>query len=384
MSTHDDDIEFGLFEEPGTREAHPGPRRGRGVGSGGPRRPAPPPGAVALTRLAGLVALAVAVVVALVFWVGSCQGKSRHDEYQSYVTAVRAIAQNSANVGSDFAAELSAANLTLSGLETKLEQWSRLEQQEYAAAQKLRPPGPLQTAHQNVLAALQLRALGLAGLADTLLQAGSKSTTTVANELADQAQLLSASDIVWLQLFQSPATAALKAQSITGVIAPGSKFVSNPEDVTSRSFGIVMQRLKETTSGGTVTGLHGSALVSTKAVAGGKTVTLTTGTPTTIDVSASLVFQVVFQDTGNFPEVSIPVTISVIVSGETVYTKKKVVRQITAKQQLTVSFPNIQLPSSAFAHSASLHVAIGQVPGEKNIGNNQATFPVFFSLASGG
>jgi len=206
----------------------------------------------------------------------------------------------------------------------------------------------------------------------------------VASELADQAQLFSASDIVWLQLFQAPATTALKAQGITGVIAPASKFVSNPEDVTSRSFGIVLQRLKEAATGGTATGLHGSTLVSAKAVAGGKSLTLTTGPPTTIDVSANLVFQVVFEDTGNFPEVNIPVTIDVIVSGQTVYSKTKTVRQITAKQQQTVSFSNIQLPSSAFAHSASLHVAIGQVSGEKNIGNNQATYPVFFSLASGG
>jgi hypothetical protein len=384
MSTHDHDTELEFFEEPETREAPRGPRRRRGSGGGGPRRPAPPPGAVALTRLAGLVALAVAVVVGLVFWVGSCQGKSRHDEYASYVNAVRSIAQSSANVGSDFANELGASGITLDGLETKLEEWSRLEQQDYAAAQQLRPPGPLQTAHENVLAALQLRALALAGLAGTLVQSGSKPTAAVASELADQAQLLSASDIVWLQLFQSPATAELKAQGITGVIAPGSKFVSNPEDVTSRSFGIVLQRLKETASGGKVSGLHGSALVSTKAVAGGNSLTLTTATPTTIDVSASLVFQVVFEDAGNFPEVNIPVTLDVIVSGKTVYSKKKVVRQITAKQQLTVSFANIQLPSSAFAHSASLHVAIGDVPGENNTGNNQATYPVFFSLASGG
>src|SRR4029077_16863864 len=82
VSTHDDAAELEFFERRETREAPDRPRRRlRPQRGGGPRRPAtPPPGAVALARLAGLVALAIAVVIGLVFWVGSCQGKSNHDE----------------------------------------------------------------------------------------------------------------------------------------------------------------------------------------------------------------------------------------------------------------------------------------------------------------
>ena len=74
MSTHDDGTELEFFEEPETLEAPGRPRRRiRPQRGGGPRRPAsPPPGAVALARLAGLVALAIAVVIGLVFWVDSC------------------------------------------------------------------------------------------------------------------------------------------------------------------------------------------------------------------------------------------------------------------------------------------------------------------------
>src|SRR5205807_7352772 len=187
-----------FFEEPETLEA-PGRqrRRMRPPRPGGPRRPpAPPPGAVALARLAGFVALAIAVVVGLVFWVGSCQGKSKHDEYASYMNSVRPIAQSSADAGASFVSALSSAKLTLVGLEAKLQLWSRQEQQDYDAAVRLRPPGPLQAAHQEALATFQLRAIGLAGLADTLAGAGSKADTDVANALAAQAQTLSASDIV--------------------------------------------------------------------------------------------------------------------------------------------------------------------------------------------
>src|ERR1700757_3386839 len=77
VSTYDDETPLEFFDEPETLEAPDRARRGIGPRRpGGPRRPSPPPpGAVALARLAGLVALAIAVVVGLVFWVGSCQGK---------------------------------------------------------------------------------------------------------------------------------------------------------------------------------------------------------------------------------------------------------------------------------------------------------------------
>src|SRR6476659_1342230 len=99
VSTFDEGIdELEFFEEPETLESPDRQRRRiRTPRRGGPKRPTPPPpGAVALARLAGFVALAIAVVVGLVFWVGSCQGKSRHDEYASYMNSVRSIAQSSA------------------------------------------------------------------------------------------------------------------------------------------------------------------------------------------------------------------------------------------------------------------------------------------------
>ncbi len=166
MTTFDDDRGFDFFDEPETEEAPQRPRRrSRGRGGGEFRRPPvrPPTGAVALARLVGLVALAIAIVVALVFWVGACQGKSRHDEYASYMDNVRAIAQSSERVGKELVAKMASPGLKLADLETSLEQWSQQEQQAYDQAQQIRPPGPLRALHQQVLDTLQLRALGLAG-----------------------------------------------------------------------------------------------------------------------------------------------------------------------------------------------------------------------------
>src|SRR5215471_12130553 len=193
VSTFDEETDLEFFEEPETLEAPGRRRRVRPSRTGGPRRPSPPPqGAVALARLAGLVALAIAVVVGLVFWIGSCQGQSRHDEYKAYMESVQPIAQGSANSLNAYAKQLQSQKLTLADLQSKFALWSKQQQDAYDKAVRLTPPASLQAAHQQVLATLQLRAIGLAGLANTLATAGSKPTDQVAAALARQGQVLSA------------------------------------------------------------------------------------------------------------------------------------------------------------------------------------------------
>jgi hypothetical protein len=386
VSTFDDEKQLEFFDEPETLEA-PGRqrRRMRPPRPGGPRRPTPPPpGAVALARLAGFVALAIAIVVGLVFWVGSCQGKSKHDEYASYMNDLRPIALSSAQDGAAFANSLSSQSLTVVGLQAKLQLWSRHQQQDYDDALRLRPPGPLQGAHQQALATFQLRAIGLTGLANVLATAGSKSEGDVANLLAGQAQVLSASDTVWRELFHLPATETMKSLGVRGVIAPPSQIVANPELITARSFGIVYHRLRATNTGGKPpSGLHGSMLVGTQAVTGGNAVTLSTSSPQKVEVAPDLVFKVSFTNSGNFQEVKVPVMLRVSVFGKTVVNEKKVVDSILPQHTATASFGNLQL-SGAFGGTARIHVQIGKVLGETRLDNNSATYPVFFSLPSSG
>jgi hypothetical protein len=386
VSTYDEGSEPELFVEPETLEAPDRQRRRvRKPRSGGPQRPTPPPpGAVALARLAGLVALAIAAVVGLVFAVGSCGGPSRHDEYASYMDKVQPIAQSSASSLAAYTNQLGSRKLTLAELQSKLDLWSRQQQEDYNKALLLVPPAPLQAAHQEVLATLQLRAIGLAGLANTLATAGSKSSSQVADRLATQAQLLSASDLVWANLFRLPATETLKKLGVQGVIAPPSQMVTNPEVISSHSFSEVYSRLHATNPSGQVTGLHGSELVSTVATFSGQTKTLTTSSPTTVNVAADLTFKVSFKNAGNFQEVKIPVTLKVNVFGKTVLNQTKKVATVQQGQTVTVSFSNLNLPPTAFGANATVITLIGKVPGETNLSDNHAQYPVFFSLPSGG
>jgi hypothetical protein len=343
---------------------------------------------VALARLAGLVALAIAVVIGLVFWVDSCQGQSRHDEYASYMTDIKPIAQNSAASLSEYQKAVTSPKLTLADLQTKLGLWSRQQQEYYDQALRLVPPAPLQAAHQEVLTTLQLRAIGLAGLANTIAESGgTKLADQVAPQLAKQAQALSASDLVWAQLFKLPATDTLKRLGITNVIAPASQIVTNPELITAHSFGEVYGGLSSSSTssgGGTVTGNHGSKLVSTQAVSSGQSKTLSPSSPTTVDVSADLAFKVQFTNIGDYTQRTIPVTLTVNVFNRRVATKKETVTTIASHETRTVTFTNLQLPPSAFGANATVDVVVGQVPGEHYLGDNHASYPVFFSLPSNG
>jgi len=387
MSTHDDDdIEFDFFDEPETVEATQRGRRlarrdrgGEGGGEG-PRRPPlrTPTGLVPLARLVSLIALAIAVVVALVFWVGACQGKSKHADYVAYAAKVRTIALSSTELGVELANKLIAPGLKQADLEQALQQYAQQEQQAYDQAQQIRPPGPLRRIHQKLVDALELRAKGLAGLGDALAQTASvKDASTAAATLAEKAQLLTASDVVWDELYRLPASRQLTTLGITGVVIPESHFVTNTELVSARSFSLVFGRLHPASTGGVPSGKHGDGLVSVKVLPQGDT--LATATATTVKVSADLSFVVTVEDSGDFQEVNVPVTLTVGAGG-TPIVRRRSITLIQPAQQQTVSFGNFNLPNSAFGAKATVKVEVGAVAGEINTANNSATYAVFFTL----
>jgi hypothetical protein len=391
MSTRDDDdIQFDFFDEPETVEATQRRRLPRlerpGRGGGGEERPPRPPrppatGLIPLARLVGLIAIAIVVVVGLVFWVSSCQGKSRHDEYASYAAKVQAISKADKKLSDDFGAELIKAGVKISDLETSLAQFAQQEQQEYAQAQQISPPGPLRSIHTHLLDAIELRAKGLAGIGDTLAQSGSgKISNDTVTALTAQGDLLTASDVVWEQLYRLPATAELKHQNVTGVVIPKSQFVPLPDLVSARAFTILQGRLSGASTGGTPTGKHGDGIVGVHVSPQGSD--LTTSTATTVKVSSDLRFVVTVENSGDFPETDVPVKLT-IDWGKKPLVQTQHITAIQPTEQQTVDFNNLatNLPPAAYgATNETITVSVGKVPGETNLANNTVTYPIFFTL----
>jgi len=382
MSSYDDDhIEFDFFDEPETEEAPRTRRRPRG---GGPRRTGPPlrppTGIVPLARLVGLIAIAIAIVVAFVFWVGACQGKSKHDEYASYAAKMRTLAHSSNALGGKFETKFTST-LKQSDFASLMQQYAQQEQQEYDEAQQVRAPGPLRQIHQRVIDALELRAKGFAALGDAITQWNPKSdssTTATANTLTSHGQLLAASDVDWEQLYRIPATQMLKTQGVTGVVIPKSSIVPNTDLVSARSFGLLLTRLTGASTGGTgASGKHGDALVSLVANPGATA--LSSGTATTIKVSADLSFVATVQDSGNFPESNVVVHLT-ITAGTSTIKRTQTIPGVAAGQQQSATFGNFNLPPGAFGNRATIKVDVAPVQGETNLANNTATYTVFFTL----
>ena len=389
MSSYDDDddLEFDFFDEPETVEATQRrrlPRLERPGGRGGGERPPRPPmraptGLVPLARLVGLIAVAIVIVVALVFWVGSCQGRSKHDEYQSYAASVKAIADADTTLGREFANELGSTT-KVSDLESKLQQYAHQEQQAFAQAQEIRPPGPLRAANQNMLNAIELRYRGLASLANTLsapTAVKQQSQTTVT--LTQQAELLSASDVVWEQLYREPATQRLTTENVKGVVIPKSQFVSNADTISARAFGVVLTRLSGASTGGTPSGKHGDQLVGVRVLPQGSD--LSTSSATTVKVSSNLQFLATVENGGNFQEVGVTVRLTIDFGTGSPIKKVKQISLIQQGTRQTVTFSGFQLPTSAFGNKATIRVDVAPVPGEVFTANNSASYTVFFTLS---
>ncbi len=380
----DDDIEFDFFEdEPETTEA-PGRVR-MPLRPGGPgrarRRYGPPRGAAPLMRLLLLVGFVVFLVLVFALLVQSCASASKHDSYSHYMDNVRKIATQSSANGKSLLTVLTTPGLSVAQIETKLRGIADQERQNVTAAANLNAPGQLRDENQHLIEALELRVSGVDGLATTF-QKTSKSTSTTddAVVLADQAERLIASDVVWDDLFKALAVQQLQRDGVTGVAVPESHFVSNDDLLAAPAhfMALILQRVRGAATGGTTGGLHGTNIGTVTAQPGGQV--LSASTLTTVTATTTLAFQVTVDNGGDSQEVQIPVTLTVdrpqAQGGPIV--KNQVIDVINPGETKTLTFDNLgQVP---FASQTSVKIDVATVPGESNKTNNSTTYPVIFSL----
>ena len=376
-----EDIEFDFFDEPETQEVTQRQQRRlttpRGPGRP-PRRPIrPAQGLAPLLRLTGLIAFAILVVVLIVFGIRRCSANSKTNEYRGYMNDVRRIAQASAGLGTDLNGQLTTPGIKEADLESAIDGLAQQQQQDLARAQEIVPPGPLRIEHRHLIDALQLRATGLTRLEQAFRQtAAAKSAADAGAGLAEQAQLLTASDVVWDFYFLQPSKDELRAQKIGGVDVPDSNFVVNPDIATSQFMQNVFRRIHGASTGGTPSGLHGTGLISVKTLPSGTT--LSQSTENKIVAGPDLAFEVTVQDTGDNQEVQIPVTITIDKSPQNIV-KRKTIDVINPGQTKTLVFKD--LGAVPFGTKSRLRVAVTPVKGEKRTSNNSAEYSIIFSLA---
>jgi hypothetical protein len=139
----------------------------------------------------------------------------------------------------------------------------------------------------------------------------------------------------------------------------------------------VLQRISGAATGGTTSGLHGTGIVSTKALPSGQV--LSTSAENTVTASTNLGFAVTVEDTGDSQEVHIKVTLTIHQS-PTPIVKTQTIDLINPKEQKVVTFTGFNNPPVTYATRTTLTVDVAPVPGEANKSNNTASYPVIFSL----
>jgi len=383
LSTREDDFEFDFFDEPDeetvTQRRRPvrTPVRPRG----GPRPPrgGPPAGLTPILRLVGLIAAAIVFIVLIVFWIQGCQNDAKANAYRHYLQDAGAIAKASRQNGGTLNTVLVTPGIKEQELETRLDGLAQQEQQNVQRAQSLNPPGHLREANRHLIEALQLRVSGLRGLADAFRStAKTKDANKAGAVLAAQARRLVASDVVWDDLFQTPAQQILDQEGVHGVAVPQSHVASSSDLTSAATFAEIFKRIQgASTSTGTAAGLHGTGIESTTALPQG--LALSRDTDNKVVASTKLAFQVAVKDTGDNLEAEIPVTLTIQKQGAPIK-QTQTIRVISPGETKNVVFRNIDT-TGVFGVKTTLKVDVQPVKNEARVDNNSYEYPVIFSLS---
>jgi hypothetical protein len=382
MTERDTDIEFDFFDEPETEEAAERVRTPRRQGPRGPRRPVrPPSGLIPMLRLAGLIAFVILAIVLLVVAVRGCASDSKHARYENYINDVSKVAASSTAIGRQLNDALSATGIKESQLEQKLKGLAAQQQQGVVQAQDINPPGPLRVEHDQLIQVLSLRASGLSRLADAFQRTATAKNASAAGQLiAAQARLLAASDVNYDYYFRQPTQAELLHQNIRDIGGvPDSNIFPNPDLASSQAMTSVWQRVHGAATGGNPGGKHGSALGPVKALPDGKVLQAgASASQNEITASTDLAFQVSVENSGDFQEFNVGVTLTIQKSPKPIVLRKKI-PVINAGETKTVTFTNIDI-NGLFGLPTTIKVDVEPVPGESTTSNNSAEYKVIFSL----
>ncbi|MFN2471959.1 MAG: CARDB domain-containing protein [Gaiellaceae bacterium] len=376
MSERDTEIEFDFFEEP---DEAPEESRSRSPLRRAPRGPGrPPPGGSRVTpliRLVVVVVVAIALVVLLVFVVDRCRGNGREAAYEDYMNDVAKVATDSEQAGRTFVSILINPTAKVADVEDQLRGLATRQDQGVDRARDIDPPGALREQHRHVIEALQLRASGLRGLADAFQRTTGVAPKDAAELLADQARRLTASDVVWDDLFKDPAALELGRRNVRGVPVPDSNFLADPNLASVGQLRPIFRRIRTSTVGIPKDTVRGNRIVALTALPQDEE--LSTEELTVVQASTRLSFRVAVENSGDVPEVRIPVTLTIRKPRRSIV-KTTEIATLNPGQTKTVTFTNFVDPP--IGPQTTILVEVKPVDNEANDENNVAEYLVTFTL----
>ena len=368
------DIEFDFFEESPTTESAPRKKDSPpGKRPRLPKRPPTPPGGPRLYRLGVLIAGAILLAVIFILVINNCRGDQKQAAYEGYIEDAGTVATESAELGAQLNERLTTPGIRLEALRADVEGLQEQQEQILRRTEDLSPPGPLVEQQEALVETMQFRVNGLAGLARGLqLVAQTDDPQESGRNLANQAQRLVASDVVYLDAFKAASESVLEEQGVTNVPVPASVFVQNPEFGSPAFWTQTVERL---TQGPEAGGVRGNGIAGVRVQPGGQE--LVRGEDNTVKQSADLAFEVLVENSGESQETQVKMIL--IIRQDPQIRKEQIIDVINPQETKTVRFTGFD--TLQFSTQTTLQVQVEPVQGEQNTNNNTVEYPIIFTLA---
>jgi len=331
--------------------------------------------------LLGIVVVIVVVAV-IVLIVRDYERNRLVDGYTSYVTNSGQVAQASAALGTNLVRTMqNTSGQSPAQLQADLTALATEAGHQTAQAQHLDMPSGVINANRALVLALQYRQDGLQALSTNLQTiVHSNSDNGAAQSIAGSMQQFLASDVIVQDSYLTETAQALRNESITGVSVPSASAVTflqgpNQNYVLASGAARLLSPLRrvgtESSGQGAPVGL---SLVSV--VAEPNSITLTPGIAQTIPESSNLHWAITVQNGGAYVENNIKVSTSLSYGTTPVDIQTNTIASINPGQQLLISVPGPQAGAVKLGTLGLLHVQVATVPGEQNVANNAADYPI--------
>ncbi len=336
----------------------------------GPSGPSP------LVRVLLILVAVVVLVLITSLGIKSCLNRKQESEFREYFEEVSTVVQESDAIGKELSDMLQKPDESVrQALEGKLSEFQTRQDDILARTKEIEPPDDFKQENEWLIATMQVRSRGLKGLQPALLNAIEATDNQAgAAQVAHEMLILLTSDVIYDEFYYQPCQEVLKEKEITEIKVPQSKFLADPALASQQTAVTILERLK----GGTeqVSGLHGVALISVKALPSG--MTLSQDEQNSLKASDSLTFEVEIENQGEATENDVLVSLSLTAPGRP--SPQKVdgyVDTIAPGEFKTIELSG--LAAEAGDQPALLRVEAGPVPGENNTQNNIGEFSIVFS-----
>jgi hypothetical protein len=324
-------------------------------------------------RVAAGVGVVLLIVIVLI--VNGCLKSQKTQALKEYNRNVsRIVGESDQQVAHPLFSALSGAGAKSAlDVEVQIDQLHIEAQKQATQAKGLSVPGEMDAAQRDLLLALDLRAEGVAKVANLLRTALGGQAKQASTPIAGDMENFLASDVVYSQRVAPLIEQTLKGAGVEGQTVASSQFLPNigwlePSTVLSRITG---QPASSAQSGALAPGTHGSALIG--ASVGASTLA---SEPTLNHVSggSNPTFTVTVENAGENPETNVTVDVTVTAQGK----QLKATRSINSMQAGTKSNVDIPVEKVPTGVASKIEVYVQPVPGETDTENNKSTYLAIF------